>query len=259
MRKVISLIAVTLALMLALLPGMALGETRQEKNGETGYLAVIDDRAGLLSGSELNEVLEAMREITESTSIGLYTYPADGGDSTAPATKAWKWGEPVFGANTRFAVLVIDMKMRHLDIYASVPLMNALTTADENSISDNIYKLAQKGDYAGCAKEAFIEIARVLRGEQIATPMKYISNALLALVLAMLLAYLVISLRMKSEQAVTMPTVVKGAVAGAATMVTAQKVKRVVRHQSSGGHGGHGGGGGGGFGGGGGSSGGHGF
>ena len=256
MRKI--LLWVT-ALLIALIPfACAAGEDIRETNQETGYTLVIHDEAGLLTDSaEIAEVQEAMRGVTAYANVGFMTYPSGGSNSRNSATKAQVWGDSVFGSSARFTVFIIDMKNRHLDIYASRPISGILTAAEENSIADNVYKLASNGKYGKCAAQAFEQIEKVLKGEQIATPMKYVSNALLAVIAAILVAYLLISGWARKEQETSMPTVVKAAAAGAATMVLANKVKKVVHHESSGGGGfgggGHGGGGGGG------SSGGHGF
>ena len=255
MRKTILL---TLVLLLALTPFAGAAGDSSEVNAETGYTLLIHDEAGLLDSAEIQEVTEAMRGITAYANVGFLTYPSGGNDTKASATKAQRWGDSVFGSGTRFTVFIIDMLTRHLDIYASRPLAGVLTAAEENSIADNVYKSASYGNYDKCAIDAFTQIHKVLKGEKIATPMKYISNALLALIAAILAAYLLISAWARKEQAVSMPAVVKGAAAGAATVVLANHLKKVVHHESS--SGGHGGGGfGGGGGGGGGSSGGHGF
>lgn len=255
MRKILLIL---LAALIALLPfAAAAGETALEKNEVTGYQLVVDDEAGLIDRAELQSVLDAMRGITEYANVGFLTYPS-GGSSRNSATKAQEWGDRTFGYQTRFTVFIIDMTNRHLDIYASKSLAGTLTAGVENSIADNVSKAATAGNYSKCAADAFTQILSILKGEKIATPMKYVSNAVLALIAAMLAAYLLISGWARKEQAVSMPAVVKGAAAGAATVVLASHLKRVVHHESSsGGHGGFGGGGGGG--GGGGSSGGHGF
>ena len=228
-----------------------------ETNEETGYTLVIRDEAGLIGTAEIDEVREAMRGVAQYANVGFLTNPS-GGSTRNSATKAQEWGDSTFGYNTRFTVFIIDIATRHLDIYASRPLSGLLTAAEENSIADNVYMLARRGDYAECAVQAYTQIEKVLRGEKIATPMKYISNAFLAVIAAILAAYLLISGWARKEQEVSMPAVVKGAAAGAATVILGSKLKKVVHHESSRGGGGFGGGGGGGFGGGG-SSGGHGF
>ena len=255
MRKVLTiLLAVLLAAAMPL--ACAAGETT-EKNEETGYALVIRDDAGLLDTAELAQVQDAMRPILAYANAGFLTRPSGDSMGGSSAGKARDWGYSTFG-NTRFTVFIIDMSTRHLDIYASEKLSGTLTSAEENSIADNVYKLASEGDYGACAVKAFSQIEWVLRGEKIPTPMKYISNALIALIAAILAAYVLISGWIRKEQAVSMPNVVKGAAVGAATIVTGNTLKKVVHHESSrGGGGGHGGGGGGGFGGG--SSGGHGF
>ena len=247
-----------LALLIALLPwAFASGEQVSETNEETGYFLVIEDNGGLIDAAEIAGVQDSMRPILEYANAGFLTYGASG-DSTNSATKAQKWGDRTFGSGTRFTVFIIDMNTRHLDIYASRPLSGILTAAEENTISDNVYRYASREDYAGCARETFRQIASVLQGEKLRTPMKYASNALLALIMAVLAAFLLISGWIRKEQAVSMPTVIKAAGAGAATVILGSTLKKVVHHESSSGGGGGGGFGGGG-GGGGGSSGGHGF
>ena len=255
MRKILIVLTV---LTMALVPlACAAGEELRETNEETGYTLVFRDEAGLVDAAEQEKVLEAMRPVLEYANVGFMTYPA-GGNSRNSATKAQEWGDSTFGSNTRFTVFIIDMTNRHLDIYASRPLSGILTAAEENTIADNVYRAASRRDYAGCAEEAFREITNVLKGEKIATPMKYASNALLALIMAILAAFLLISGWIRKEQAVSMPNIIKGAAAGAATVIVGSTLKKVVHHESRSG-GGFGGGGGGGFSGGGGSSGGHGF
>ena len=254
MRKILILL-IALALTLVS-PACAAGEDIRETNTATGYTLVFHDEAGLVDTAEQEKVLEAMRPILEYANVGFMTYP-EGGSSQNSATKAQKWGDSTFGSGARFTVFIIDMTTRHLDIYASRPLSGTLTAAEENSIADNVYRYASRKDYAGCAEETFREIRNVLNGEKIATPMKYASNVMLALIMAMLTAFLLISGWIRKETAVNMPTVVKAAAAGAATVIVGNTLKKVVHHESR--SGGFGGGGGGGFSGGGGSSGGHGF
>ena len=256
MRKTMSVLLALLLAGMTFLP-IAAGEGTRETNPETGYTLVIQDEGGLIDSAETESVREAMRPILQYANVGLLTYP-NSGSSGNPATKAQKWGDSIFGSNARFTVFIIDMNARHLDIYASKPLSGTMTAAEENSIADNVYRYASRGDYAECARETFRQIEKVLKGEKIATPMKYVSNALLAVIMAVLGAFLLISGWIRKEQAVSMPAVVKGAAAGAATVVLGNTLKKVVHHESSSGHGGGGFGGGGG-GGGGGSSGGHGF
>lgn len=258
MRK--TLAALLLLILLAASLSPALAETAR-RNEETGFEAVIDDPAGLLAADGTGEVLDAMGPVTGYANAGFVTYEAFGSDSSSVLSKAERWGDSRFGRGSAYTVFMIDLKTRRLGIYSSRSVYGLLPTATANTITDNVYLYASRGDYAGCAKEAFREIAQVLKGNKISEPMKYISNVFLALICAILVTYMLIAGRMRTEQATAIQTLTRAAGFGAATAVTGHVLKRVVHHQSSsGGRGGFGGGhGGGGFGGGGGGGGSHGF
>ena len=256
MRKILIFL---LTVMLAVLPLAAAAADYTETNEETGYRLVIEDSGSLLKSGETAKVAEAMQGITQYAHAGFLTVAATG-DRSEAYSKARKWGDTTFGQTARYTVFIIDMNTRQLSIYASNPLSGELTTAKENSIVDNIYKLASGEEYGECAVQAFTQIERVLKGQNIPEPMKYLSNAFIAVIGAILAAYLLISAWVRKEQAITMPNVIRAAGIGAATVITANTLKKVVHHESRSG-GGHGGGfgGGGGFSGGGGSHGSHGF
>ena len=254
MRKILLSLLVLVLLPCLLAP--ALAETAQV-NELTGYEAVIDDPAGLLSGSEVSGVFEAMLPVTDYANAGFLTCAASGFDSSTAKDKAEKWGDARFGRSSAYTVFIIDMKTRRIAIYSSRSVYGLLTTAKANTITDNVYTYATRGEYAECAKEAFREILQVMEGQTINESMKIISNVFLALICAILVTYMLIVGRMRNEQETTMQTMTKVVGAGAATAVTAHTLRRVVHHEHSSG-GGHGGGGfGGGGGGGGGGS--HGF
>ena len=254
MKKVISFLLV----LMMLIPGLAAAETKTQRNEETGYTAVIDDGAGLLDAAEFDGVFAAMMPVTETCHAGFYTY---GGDSKAYVMdKAREWANSVFpGTCTLF---IIDMATRQLAVWSSTDIEKTMTRAKGYTITDNVFSYASRGDYSACAETAFNQMAKVLRGEKVSGPMRVISNILLAVLAAILLAYLFISARMEQEVKVSLPEIATATV-GAGAVIAAKRLTRKVRHSSSSGGGGgfHGGGGGfsgggGGFGGGGGS---HGF
>ena len=246
-------------LMLALLlPGLAMAETRKQQNEETGFRAVIDDDAGLLDEAEYDGVMATMAPITAYCNVGFYTYGGTSRDYVLDKAKTWAAEE--FG--TSCTLFIIDMATRQLAVWSSSDVEETLTQAKAYTITDNVYSYASRKEYARCAETAFNQIHRVLRGEKLSGPMKVISNVLLALLAALLLAYLIISARMEQEVKVSLPEIAT-ATAGAGAVIAAKTLTRKVRHTSSSGGGGgfHGGGGGfhgggGGFSGGGGS---HGF
>ena len=254
MKKILAF----LLILLLLVPVLAAAETRT--NESTGFIAVLDDSGSLLDTAEYDGVWEAMMPVTEYCNVGFYT--CSGSDKTYVMDKAKAWANANFkGTCTLF---IIDMATRQLAVWSSTDVQKTLTQSKGYTITDNVYKYASRGDYAGCAESAFNQIYKVLKGVNVKGPMRVISNALLALLAAILLAYLFISARMEQEVKVSMPDIITTTAAGAGAVIAAKKLTRKVKHSSSSGGGGfHGGGGGGGFSGGGGGFGGgggsHGF
>ena len=253
MKKILAFLLLTALL----LSGFACAETAERKNEETGYRAVIEDAGSLLDAAEYDGVFATMMPITDVCHVGFYTYQGESREYVL--TKAKDWANKTFpGTCTLF---IIDMATRQLAVWSSSDVEKTLTQAKSYTITDNVYKYASRGQYAACAESAFNQMNRALKGEQVSGPMRVISNILLALLAALLLAYLFISARMEQEVKVSLPEIVT-ATAGVGAVIAGKKLTRKVRHSSSSGSGGfHGGGGGfsgggGGFGGGGGS---HGF
>ena len=239
-----------------LLPGFVSAETMTRPNEETGFRAVIDDSAGLLDTAEYEGVLNTMMPITEFCNAGFYTCSGTSKDYVMDKAKAWAANE--FG--TSCTLFIIDMATRQLAVWSSTDILKTLTQAKAYTITDNIYSYASRKQYAACAESAFNQMYRVLKGEKVTGPMRLVSNALLALLAAILLAYLFISARLEQEVKVSMPDIVT-ATAGAGAVIAAKKLTKKIMHTSSSGGGfrgggGFSGGGGGGFSGGGGS---HGF
>ena len=252
MKKILAF----LLILTLILPGFALAETKEERNEETGFRAVIDDDAGLLDEAEYDGVMATMAPITAYCNVGFYTYGGTSRDYVLDKAKSWAADE--FG--TSCTLFIIDMATRQLAVWSSSDVQKTLTQAKAYTITDNIYSYASRKQYAACAEGAFNQMYRVLKGEKVSGPMRLISNALLAMLAAILLAYLFISARMEQEVKVSLPEIATATV-GAGAVIAAKKLTRKVKHSSSSGSGGgfHGGGfssGGGGFGGGGGS---HGF
>ena len=244
-----------IAILLAFL--LALASVSFAAADETAWQVVIEDSASLLSEAEETEVRTEMEAVAQYCNVGLYTTSRHSGMSAQEQAKAW--GRKQFG-NADFTVFVIDMNQRWMEIFSSERIHRVVTTAKANTITDNVYKLASRGQYADCAKEAFRQIRQTLEGFEVASPMRYATNALVAVAAAILLAYLLIYSQMEKETKVSVPGVITVMAAGAGTAVLAKKLSRTVRHESSSGHGGSfGGGGGGGFSGGGGGGGSHGF
>ena len=134
-----------------------------------------------------------------------------------------------------------------------------------NTITDNIYRYASKEEYYNCAYNAYDHALTLLKGGMISQPMKYISNALIALVSALLLNFMVLVIqkgylhpKVKEYTAKALTTAV-GVKVLEKTLLKRKKSKHIESSGgSSGGHS-YSGGGGGSSGGGGGGGGGHSF
>ena len=228
-------------LALLLFPCLAGAEKLTKTNEETGYIAVIDDGAFLLDAAEYSDVMNTMMGITDYCNVGLFTYA---GESRAyVGDKAKEWANGTFTGHC--TMFVIDMTTRQIMIWSSDDMRKTVTQTKGNIIVDNVYTYASDKEYARCAMTAFNQMLRVFKGETVSGPMKYISNALLAVIAALLLAYLLISARHEQEVKVSMPEIIT-ATAGVGAAIAAKKLSRKVHHSSSSGgsHGGFGGGGG---------------
>ncbi len=84
------------------------------------------------------------------------------------------------------------MGQRNIWIHCNGSIYKVINKAYAYTITDNVYRHATKGDYYRCAEEAFDEARILLEGGKIAQPMKHISNALIALVIALLINFMVL-------------------------------------------------------------------
>ncbi len=232
-----------------------------------GNLPIIQDDADLLTAEEEAALYERMLPVCDyGTPMFWTTLEAGDYETLAKNFYVRKLGGGVSGT-----VFVINMRSRQLTVMSDGAIFRTVTRADAESITDNVFRLAGRGEYYECAARVFDQIAGMLAGEKIARPMKTASNALLALVLALLGVYLYISRRYETRAkngAGSAAVPLTAAAAAAVTLVTANNKTRLVQRKrteissgsgSGGSHGGGfsgGGGGGGGFSGGGGS---HGF
>lgn len=234
------------------------GSWERYVNPDTGYRVVVEDRAGLLDPEQLQELSRIMEPVTAYGNAAFVTVRRNT-DSTE--TFARSYYRDRFGTDSG-TVFVIDLDHRNLWIHSGGAVWQVVTAANASTVTDNVYRYASKGDYYQCGAEAFRQIQALLKGKKIPRSMKYISNALLALILALLANYgLVIwsgGLHKPGEKAVLAAIDRKFAYQNLQAIYTHQT--RTYDPVSSGGGGHHGGGGRGGGGGGrSGGGGGHGF
>ena len=247
-----------LCALLMVLPQSALAA----ETGESAYRVVIDDEADLLTEAQEADLHAIMEKVLPYGNAAFVS--VDKNDITTERLAENKFME--FFGDTSGALLIIDMDSRYIQLIADGAVYRTVTRTRCNEIVDNIYTYASKGDYLACASKAFEQVTKLLEGQRVAAPFRYVTNAFLAICLALLgnFAFMSIQRRKKirPENALNVKVAVNatgaavkaGAVAAVAlTMLDQRRTKHV---ESSGSSGGGRSGGGGGFSGGGGHSGG---
>lgn len=151
-------------------------------NPDTGFQVVVEDRAELLTKEERLELAQTMREITRYGNAAFVTT-----QSNVYTTEDFvrSYYRQRFGTDSG-TVFAIDMDNRNIWIHSDGAVYKVVTKGYAETVTDNVYRYASGGDYCGCAAEAFLEIEALLKEQKISQPMKYISNGLLAMILALL-------------------------------------------------------------------------
>lgn len=159
-------------------------------NQETGYYIILEDDADLLSVSEKSQLAAKMQEITV---YGNAAFKSVSYNNYTAADFAENYYHKLFGQESG-TLFLVDMDNRELYLFSDGSVNSVITSAYANTITDNVYRYASNSDYFQCAFTAFEQIHTLLSGHRIAQPMKYISNALLALILAALINYFAVRL-----------------------------------------------------------------
>ncbi len=216
----------------------------QYSNEETGYQVVLQDDADLLSDQEEELLCETMEKITEYGSVAFVSSSEENVDTVVTAKLYYRnYFETESGT-----LFFVDMYNRELYIFSDGEVYQTISRGMANTITDNVYRMASAGNYYECAEEVYQELFTLLGGGKVPMPMKYISNALLALILSVLINYLLVR-RWNREKAATdrqiMDAVISSCAVSNSTMKkTHTTMERIESSGSSGGGGGGGGGGG---------------
>lgn len=176
-----------LFLVLLLLQGMKISALAVPvyTNPDTGYAVILEDDAELMTAEERAALTERMKAITKWGNVGFKSISENSGSTAGYIEDYYR---KYFGTSSG-TILLIDMDNRNIWIKNNGAISKVITNAYSDTITDNSYRYASDGDYYGCAEEVFSEIATVLSGHRIAQPMKYISNALCAVIFAFLINY----------------------------------------------------------------------
>lgn len=157
----------------------------EEKNG---YKIIIEDNAKLLSNEEIEKLKEKMEPLTEYGHIAFITIDTN---NTTTAYYAEDYYHEKFNQDSG-TLLMIDMANREVYIFSDGANYNVITKGKAYIITDNIYKYATNKDYYSCATVAFDQINTLLDGGKILEPMRYISNVVIAIVVAFFINFFIV-------------------------------------------------------------------
>lgn len=202
------------------------------------YVIVYGDEAGLIDEDGKRAILKAMQPLMTCGNVGFITT----NDEYKSGTDFFRTEYYKLFQGESGVIFYIDMYDRNLYIWTDGEMGETLTVGVCNTITDNVYKYASKGNYTEASVKAFNQIYRKMSHELIPQPMKYICSALVSAFLALLIMYGFIEITNKKKTPSSKEWLgyiyYKTDLTGINTNLTSHVV-----HQSSGGSGGHYGGG----------------
>ena len=160
-----------------------------EKPSQKGKV-FIDDSADLFNGNDERKINEAMEELSEYGSVGVYTSDAESYSTTQKATSYYNTH---FGSESGF-LFYIDMFNHDIYIETDGYIGDYVTRAKALTIVDNVYSLASSEEYGECAAEAIRQATRLMEGKHISQTMRWVSALFVAALAALLINFAVLRL-----------------------------------------------------------------
>ncbi|MCM1185611.1 MAG: TPM domain-containing protein [Lachnoclostridium sp.] len=155
-------------------------------NEGTGYHLILEDDAGLLTNEERMTLQWKMEPITQYGNVAFKTIREN---ASSAADFAESYYHAKFGRESG-TLFLIDMDNRKIWIFSDGAIYKVINENYAETVTDNVYRYATNGEYYRCSAQAYDEIYTLLQGGRISQPMKYISNLLLALILALFVNFL---------------------------------------------------------------------
>ena len=202
LRKSFSCILMVIALLLFSNTTAAYAQPVTSENPETGYTYVLDDQADFLTDANERSLEDLMEGITAYCNVALVTTKMHGASSTEDF--AADYFDDVFGPGESGTIFVIDRHLNEIFLYSDGQAHRTITNSRAYSITDNTYKYATADggrDYYTCSYKTFEQVKALMEGRRIAEPMKYICSALLAIILALLINYIIAMSLSRSRKA----------------------------------------------------------
>ena len=188
------ILVLLIAFFLIFIPNVSAYETVNE---ETNFKLLIEDDADLLNDSEESLLKETMEPLTKYGNIAFKTIDSN---STSTSSYARSYYHNTFGTQSG-SLFLIDMDNRVIYIFSDGSNYRTITSSKANLITDNIYKLATRGNYYLCADRAYSQMLDLLEGRKISEKMRYISNIIIAIIFSFLISFIYVSGKTKISEA----------------------------------------------------------
>lgn len=228
-------------------------------NPNTNYKVICEDDANLIDTESINQLFEKMKQLSDYGNVAFKTTDSPG---TTTEYYASSYYHSKFGAESG-SLFLIDMGNRNVYIFSDGQNYKIINKSKAYSITDNVYRYAKNEEYYECAYNAFDQMLTILQGNKILEPMRYASDAFIAITISAFINFFIVMIKSTVRKASDKEILKSCKVKMEINSLTARKTgtHRVYSPQSDSSSGGSSGGGGGGGGGGGssGGGGGHGF
>lgn len=159
-------------------------ETLSYTRPGTGYKAIILDEADLLTEEEEQALFAQLKELTAYGNFAFWSC-RKASDMNAVRTNTDTMHDTLFGPGENGAVLTADMKYRIIYLETEGYTGKIIPKSKTEIITNNVRSYMQTEDYNGAVVNAFGQVLALMKGDRIAQPMKYLSNAAIALMIGL--------------------------------------------------------------------------
>ena len=157
-----------------------------EVNISKNYEIIIEDDADLLTDLEEQKLKSYMAVLSEYGNVMFKTTNTLNNSTSLRYIQNYYYSKL---GNRSGVAFYIDMNKRQVCACATGGLDKILTNGKCDTIMDNAYTYAKRGNYLECAKETFFQMNRLLSGGKIAESMKYICNSILSIMISLFASY----------------------------------------------------------------------
>lgn len=192
MHKVKKYLTLMVCMIFLLIPSTVKADTTYTDK-LSGYELYIHDEADYFTDEEEKSLESVMKEITSYCNVVVgtteyHSYRSSDAYAESLYTSYFRESEPG-------VIFVIDRDLNNIWLSAYGRTQNTLTSSRCDVICDNTYIYASASynrDYFTCCLKTLEQVKIVLEGGKISQPMKYISNALIAFIIGMLICFVLV-------------------------------------------------------------------